>query len=163
MSRWSWLWHRNRTGAQAPEPRPALSVDAITELLRVVVRAGILHTSPEHRGLFVLACVRRRACVAGLPATDDGLMLGLRDVLADAAAALGDGPYGQAAQVLCGATAGARGRPLAERRRLAAYALDVLPGWFRRQYEPRILESLAAEVWRTEAAALRSDAAEATR
>ena len=70
--------------------------------------------------LLALDCVRRRARVSGLPATDDAYVLALRGVLSDALGALGDGPFGQAARLLFGATDGVRGRAVADRRRLAA-------------------------------------------
>jgi hypothetical protein len=69
-------------------------------------------------------------------------------IVTSALVALGDGPYGRAALRLFGATADSRGLPLRDRRRMAAYELDLLASTFRRNYEQSIITDLALEVWR---------------
>jgi hypothetical protein len=71
----------------------------------------------------------------------------LQDLLQRAIARLGDGSYGHAASLLFGVAAGSKGRLLKDRRRFAAEELDVLPSTFRRNYENRIIEDLAVELW----------------
>lgn len=95
--------------------------------------------------LLTLACVRQRTLD---PTDPDSLAYGLEAVLLDALDALGDGPWGRAARLLFGAVPDTRGRPLRERRRLAAYELDLLPSSFRDNYESDLLIDVAAEIAR---------------
>jgi hypothetical protein len=82
------------------------------------------------------------------PTERDSLVYALEAVLLDALHALGDGPYGRAARLLFGAVPDTRGRPLKDRRRLAAEQLDLLPSTFRHNYEAELLVDVAAEIAR---------------
>jgi hypothetical protein len=75
-------------------------------------------------------------------------VLVLEQVLHAAIRRLGGGPYGRAAALLFGADPTTRGRLLKDRRRIAADELDVLPSTFRRNYEQRLIDDIAFEVWR---------------
>jgi hypothetical protein len=132
---------------------PPGSIDDLARHLRCVVSVG------AHRAhqcdpdalppLLALGCVQRRAASA-YPDSGDGRALALRDVIADALDALGDGPHGDAARLLFGTATGTRGRPLKDRRRLAADVLDLQPGTFRRNYEPGLVHDVATEIYRAE-------------
>jgi hypothetical protein len=128
--------------------QPQVSVEVITGGLLPVLRHGVrparLRQCCE---LLALRCVRDRAGGSTHP---DRLAFALEEVLKAALAALGDGPQGRAAELLLGAVVDSRGRPLKDRRRLAAGVLDVLPSTFRQNYEDQLLEDVAAEVFRIE-------------
>lgn len=129
------------------------SIDVLANLLRSVVRTGIDQTrEPPRPELLALACVQARARESGYPDTEDGRRLALRDVIGDALDALGDGPYPAVARLLLGADVVTRGRTLAERRRIAADALDVLPTTFRKNHEAALVHNIAAEIFRAETA-----------
>lgn len=70
----------------------------------------------------------------------------LRSALDDAVAALGDGPYGHAAQALLGMSPGERGLPLKVRRAAAADCIDKAVDTFRREYEPTLIDDVAWEL-----------------
>lgn len=86
----------------------------------------------------------------GDSADPDSLSYALEAVLLDAIGALGDGPWGQAARLLFGTVPDTRGRPLKDRRRLAAAQLDLLPSTFRHNYENELLIDIAGEIARPE-------------
>jgi hypothetical protein len=133
------------------DEHPPASIDAIAASLRIVVRTGIEPARLRRCGdLLALRCVSQRCSEDGYPDTVDGRALALHSVVIDAVARLGDGPLGNAAQSLFGAVAGTRGRPLRDRRRLAAAEFDRLPATFREHYEADILADVAAEIFRTE-------------
>jgi hypothetical protein len=92
-------------------------------------------------------CVRVRASGSDEP---DHLAFGLEEVLRSAIDALGDGPQGQAAELLFGAVVDTRGLPLKDRRRQAAGSLHVAVSTFRQNYEDQMVEDVAAEVLRLE-------------
>ena len=103
--------------------RPAWLV-ACPEMLKLVAKAGIPSDDPYEQALQLEELVRGA----------------LRN--------LGEGPYGRAAAILFGMNQMTRGLLLKDRRRLAASELDVLPSTFRRNYERRLLNDLAVEIWR---------------
>lgn len=133
---------------------PPGSIDDLARHLRCVVRVGAHRAhkcDPTARPqLLALRCVQRRAAASAYPATDDGRALALRDVIADALDALGDGPHGDAARLLFGTATGTRGRALKDRRRLAADALELVPDTFRKNYEPGLVHDVATEIFRAE-------------
>jgi hypothetical protein len=126
------------------------SIEAIAQALRPALRYG---ASPYRlrncNELLALQCVQLRARDTN---DTDALAYAAEGVLLDALTALGDGPYGRAAAHLFGVSPDARGRLLKDRRRLAAYELDLLPTTFRKQYEEPLLHDIAAEVARPLAA-----------
>ena len=128
------------------DPRRSNSIAAIAQALRpalrVGVRAGHLASCAQ---LLALDCVRARA---DDPTDLDSLAFALEAVLLEALRALGDGPYGRSARLLFGAVPDTRGRPLKDRRRLAAAELDLMPSTFRHNYENEILIDVAAEIAR---------------
>lgn len=73
--------------------------------------------------------------------------LSLASVILTAVESLGDGPTGRATQALFGLTADTRGRPLKDRRRLAADELGVMSSTFRKYYEDDILWDVAVQLW----------------
>jgi len=115
---------------------------ALRPALRVGLRVGRLHSC---RRLLDLDVVQQRARD---PSNPESLAYALEAVLRDALHALGDGPYGRAARLLFGAVPDTRGRPLYDRRRLAAEQLDMLPTTFRQNWEPEFLIDIAAEIAR---------------
>jgi hypothetical protein len=128
--------------------QPQVSVEMITGGLLPVLRQGVRPARLRQCGeLLALRCVRDRSRGSTQP---DRLAFGLEEVLKAALDALGDGPQGRAAALLLGAVVDTRGRPLKDRRRLAAEVLDVLPSTFRQNYEDQLLEDVAAEILRIE-------------
>lgn len=125
-----------------------VSVEKITGGLQRVLRSGVRPAQLRHcRELLGLLCVRERASGSDAP---DHLAFGLEDVLRAAIDALGDGPHGQAAELLFGAVVDTRGLPLKDRRRQAAGSLHVAVSTFRQNYEDQMVEDVAAEVLRLE-------------
>lgn len=131
---------------QQQTPRRPDSIAAIAQALRTALRVGV---RPGHLAectqLLTLEQVRARA---DNPAEPDSLSYALEAVLLDAIDALGDGPWGRAARLLLGTIPDTRGRPLKDRRRLAAEQLDLLPSTFRHNYEHELLIDIAAEIAR---------------
>lgn len=129
-----------------PDNRRPDSIETIAQALRPVLRSGVragrLGAYPD---LLALDCVRAQAQD---PTDPDSLAYGLEAVLLGALDALGDGPWGRAARLLFATVPDTRGRPLKERRRLAAYELDLLPSTFRDNYESELLIDVAAEIAR---------------
>jgi peptidyl-prolyl cis-trans isomerase B (cyclophilin B) len=141
-------------GAAPDTPTP--SADELASLLRAVILAGIDHATPTTlRALFGLRAVRDRA----RDTSDDAQAAAAREVIGAGLAALGDGSYGRAARLLFGATDDTRGQPARERRRQAAYQIDVMPDWFRRRYVPQIVADVAEHVLTIEHATSQADAA----
>lgn len=130
---------------------PRESVDALAKELRKVVTSGLAGiTANAQRPLLALRSVERQAHEAGYPDNDDGLVLGLRDVISDALGALGPGDDGVATRLLFGAVADSAGRNLGERRRLAGNLYDVVISTFRQSYEPRLVREVAVQILRAE-------------
>lgn len=126
---------------------------AIVKDLRQVLRFGVRPVRlQECARLLALRCVRAGADNAS---DDQSLAFALEAVLLDALTALGEGPYGEAARLLFGASQETRGRLLKDRRRIAALQLDILPSTFRQNYESDILLDVATEVLRREMHAFR--------
>jgi hypothetical protein len=73
--------------------------------------------------------------------------LALEQLIHEAIKGFGDGPYARAAAELLGADSHSCGRLLKDRRRHAAYELDVLPSTFRKNYEKQLLCDVAIRVW----------------
>jgi hypothetical protein len=118
----------------------------VREAVKAVLRSGARPSRlADVAPLLCLDCVRSR--LAG-DATPLNLSFAAEQALKDAAAALGDGPYGHATCLLLGLDAESRGLPLKTRRRLAGEELEVLPSTFRRLYEDQILDDLAVELIR---------------
>jgi hypothetical protein len=129
-------------------PRRPASIAATAQALRPALRLGLRPARlTECTQLLTLECVQTRAKD---PASAESLAYALEAVLLDAFHALGDGPYGRAARLLFGAVADTRGRPLKDRRRLAADELDLLPSTFRHNYEAELLLDVAAEIVRSD-------------
>jgi hypothetical protein len=127
---------------------PRVSVETITGGLQAVLRNGVRPARLRFcRELLGLVCVRAR--VGGTDAPDR-LAFGLEAVLHAAIDALGDGPQGQAAELLFGAAVDTRGLPLKDRRRQAADSLHVAVSTFRQNYEDQMIEDVAAEILRLE-------------
>jgi hypothetical protein len=126
------------------------SIEAIAQALRPALRYG---ASPyglrQCDELLALECVQQRARDNH---DQDAVAYAAEAVLIDALEALGDGPYGRAARLLFGVTPDTRGQPLKDRRRLAAYELDLLPSTFRRRREAQVIYDIAAEIARPLAA-----------
>jgi hypothetical protein len=135
--------------AEKPSQRQ-VSVEEITGGLQATLRGGVRPARlRERRELLSLRCVR---AWAGWSTDNDRLAFGLEAVIRAALDALGDGPQGRAAELLLGAVDDTRGLPLKERRRQAAYSLNVMPSTFRQNYEDELLEDVAAEILRIELA-----------
>lgn len=126
------------------------SIEAIAQALRPALRYG---ASPyrlrQCNDLLALERVQQRAHDNN---DQDALAYAAEAVILDALTALGDGPYGRAARLLFGVIPDSRGRPLKDRRRLAAYELDLLPSTFRRRREDQLIYDIAAEIARPLAA-----------
>jgi len=128
--------------------QPRASVATITGGLQLVLRNGVRPARLRYcRELLDLRCVRARAGGSDEP---DRLAFGLEGVLHAAIDALGDGPQGQAAELLFGAAVDTRGLPLKDRRRQAATSLHVAVSTFRQNYEDQMVEDVAAEILRLE-------------
>jgi hypothetical protein len=137
-----------RKPEKSPSGQPPLTIDDLANRLRKVVRAGVDMAEPDER-LAALRCVHERA--RSFPdESEDGVTLAWREVVRAAVAALDDGPRSQATRHLLGVHPDTRGYPLRERRRSAAYQLDVLPGTLQRNYEAGLLREVAAEIYRME-------------
>lgn len=134
----------------APSSSQHVTVATIAEILDEVKKVGVLparlRLCPKCHELFQLRCVRERAGSSD----PDRLAFGLETVLKEALDALGDGPYGEAARLLFGAVAGARGIQLKRRRELAADELAVMVRTFGDRYENIVVRDVAAEVYRIE-------------
>jgi len=131
-------------GTQAPRSH---EVEVIRHGLEVVLQGGARPAWLIHcQELLELRHVRGEAGSS----SDDPYVCALiiERLLVAATTAMGDGPVGRACRLLLGVNPGSRGRPLKDRRRLAAAELDILPSTFRKNYEDAILDDLAFEVWR---------------
>lgn len=128
----------------AEAPRRVSLVEEIYENLRQILQSGIRPAQlSRHESLL------RRIPVLGEPRPDDRYVraLALDVLLRTAIDRLGNGPEGNATRLLFGVDPGSRGRPLKNRRRLAAEEFDILPSTFRRNYETDIVKDLALEVF----------------
>jgi hypothetical protein len=114
----------------------------LRRVVRVGIRAarivGVLHQLPA-----LVQC-----CAPGVaPDEPYDQAIAVADVVAAVVVALGNGPYGRAAQALFGVRESSRGLLLAARRREAADELDVELPYFVRHWESRIVEDVAVEVY----------------
>ena len=121
------------------------SVELIYENLKCVLRGGV-------RPAQLVRCLEllELDVIVERSGSDDpyARAVALEAVLSVALSRLGQGPHGRAARILFGVESDVRGRPLKDRRRLAAYELGVLPSTFRRNYEADLIRDVAVEVWR---------------
>lgn len=130
-----------REGRDRPEAVTTpgrLDPEVLTQLLRSTLRTGC-------RASRLAGSVAGRTLVELISPGGEPLphrAIDAENRLREAAASYG-GRYGNAAQVLLGLAPGAHGRPLKDRRRLAADLLDVLPDTFRRHHEKAILWDIA--------------------
>ena len=102
------------------------------------------------RPAWLAQCPQMLNLVAEVNGPDDvyATALLLESRLMKAISRLGDGPYGRATALLFGANEATRGLLLKSRRRLAADQFEILPSTFRKNYEGKIVEDLAVELWR---------------
>jgi hypothetical protein len=133
---------RLSTESAGPDRHP---VELIAERLEAVLRFGV-------RPAKLVACLDLLALLppVGLPDPADPYVraIELAERLNAALNAFGDGPSGRALQALFGSTPDTRGRPLKDRRRLAAEELDLMPSTFRKYYEHDLIADLALHLWR---------------
>jgi hypothetical protein len=136
---------RKPTDGNGPDDPDAAILDALAEQLRAVVADGLDNATAPDDGPLADAA-RDYATAHGY----DSHPQALRAMIRAALDSLGDGPAGDAARAVFGATTDTHLRPRAARRRIAADHLDITADTFRRNYEPRIRRDLAQRIHTTQ-------------
>jgi cyclophilin type peptidyl-prolyl cis-trans isomerase/CLD len=136
---------RPPTPTGSDDDHSSVTVDALADQLRDVVRTGLINARPPNDGALA-AVVRRHARRHGYGDAPDDLARALRDLIHDTLTAAEPGPDIDAARALLGDTPETRIQPAAERRRIAADVLDIRPRTLRETYEPRIVRGLATRL-----------------
>lgn len=126
-------------------PEPSELLKDLKHIVRTGLKVSALTNLPVISSLSIVQATGR----GGSRPID--VAIDIEAAVTEAVEKLGDGPTGEAAQLLLGMTPRSRGLLVKDRRALAGEIIGVEPETFRKEWETRVLSELADELYKLEA------------
>jgi len=126
-------------------PEPSELLKDLKRIVRTGLKVSALTNLPVISSLSIVQATGR----AGSRPID--VAIDIEAAVTEAVEKLGDGPTGEAAQLLLGMTPRSRGLLVKDRRALAAEIIGIEPETFRKEWESKVLSEVADELYKLEA------------
>lgn len=142
---WGNLWGTAPMPDRENIPEPTELLKDLKRIVRTGLKVSALTNLPAISSLSIVQATGRGS------SRPIDVAIDIEAAVTEAVEKLGDGPTGEAAQLLLGMTPRSRGLLVKDRRALAGEIIGVEPETFRKEWETRVLSEVADELYKLEA------------